>query len=82
MELQLAEHGPSTTAERGPQAPLIATRPRILVAEDDDGVAETLRVILEDDGYEIRRAQNGLQAIDVINEVPFDLVILDLKCQR
>jgi len=79
IELYLPEHGPSAAAERGPQAPLIATRPRILVAEDDDGVAETLKLVLEDDGYEIRRAIDGLQAMEFIDEMPFDLVILDLE---
>jgi len=79
MELPLVEHGQAATAERGPQAPLIATRPRILVAEDDEGVAETLELVLEDDGYEVRRAKDGLEALDVIDEVPLDLVILDLE---
>jgi len=79
MQLQLAEHGPSSTTERGPQSPRLATRPRILLVEDDDAVAETLNAVLEDDGYEIRRAKDGLQAIGVITEVPFDLVILDLE---
>jgi CheY-like chemotaxis protein len=79
MELRLVERGPAATAERGPQAPLIATRPRILVAEDDDAVAKTLEMVLEDDGYEIRRAKNGLEALKAIHEMPFDLVILDLE---
>jgi CheY-like chemotaxis protein len=79
MELHLPEHGQSTTSERGPQAPFMATRPRVLVAEDDDGVAETLKSVLEDDGDEIRRAQDGLQAVNLLNELPFDLVILDLE---
>jgi CheY-like chemotaxis protein len=79
MELRLAESGSAATPERGPQAPLIATRPRILVAEDDDAVAKTLELVLEDDGYEIRRAKNGLEALEVIDQMPFDLVILDLE---
>jgi CheY-like chemotaxis protein/phosphoribosyl 1,2-cyclic phosphodiesterase len=79
MELVLAEHGPSVVAERGPQAPLLPTRPRILVAEDDDGVAETLKSVLEDDGYEIRRARDGVEAVNLLGEVPFDLVLLDLE---
>lgn len=78
MELVLAEQGQSTVAERGPQAPLLPTRPRILVAEDDDALAETLKAVLEDDGYEIRRAKDGVQAVKMIGEVPFDLVLLDL----
>jgi CheY-like chemotaxis protein/ribonuclease BN (tRNA processing enzyme) len=79
MELVLSEHGRSSIAERGPQAPLMPTRPRILVAEDDDGVAETLKSVLEDDGYEVRRARDGLQAVDLITEASFDLVLLDLE---
>ena len=79
MELALAEQGRSTIAERGPQAPLLPTRPRILVAEDDDGVAETLKSVLEDDGYEIRRARDGVAAVNLLGEVPFDLVLLDLE---
>jgi CheY-like chemotaxis protein/ribonuclease BN (tRNA processing enzyme) len=79
MELRLVERGPSAAPERGPQAPLIATRPRILVAEDDDAVAKTLELVLEDDGYEIRRAKDGLEALKIIDEMPFDLVILDLE---
>jgi CheY-like chemotaxis protein/phosphoribosyl 1,2-cyclic phosphodiesterase len=79
MELILAEHGRSTIAERGPQAPILPTRPRILVAEDDDGVAETLKSVLEDDGYEIRRARDGVEALNLLGEVPFDLVLLDLE---
>jgi len=79
MELRLAERSPPATAARGPQAPLIATRPRILIAEDDDGVAATLGLVLEDDGYEIRRAKDGLGALDVLDEVPCDLVILDME---
>jgi CheY-like chemotaxis protein/ribonuclease BN (tRNA processing enzyme) len=79
MELALAEHGQSTIVERGPQAPLLPTRPRILVAEDDDGVAETLKSVLEDDGYEIRRARDGVEAVSMLGEVPFNLVLLDLE---
>src|ERR1051326_4861072 len=79
MELALAEQGRSTIAERGPQAPLLPTRPRILVAEDDDGVAETRKSVLEDDGYEIRRARDGVAAVNLLGAVPFDLVLLDLE---
>jgi CheY-like chemotaxis protein/phosphoribosyl 1,2-cyclic phosphodiesterase len=79
MELLLLEHGRSRVTDRGPLSPLMPTRPRILVAEDDDGVAETLKSILEDDGYEVRRTKDGLQTLELISQMPFDLLLLDLE---
>jgi CheY-like chemotaxis protein/ribonuclease BN (tRNA processing enzyme) len=79
LELVLSEYGHPTIADRSPQAPLLPTRPRILVAEDDDGVAETLKSVLEDDGYEVRRAKDGPHAVELIGAVHFDLVLLDLE---
>jgi CheY-like chemotaxis protein/ribonuclease BN (tRNA processing enzyme) len=79
MQLVLAEHGSSITADRGPQPPSMPVRPRILVAEDDDAVAETLRSVLQDDGYEMQRAADGLQAIELVKQSPFDLLLLDLE---
>lgn len=79
MELRLAEGSESIPPDRGPHAPLLPTRPQILVAEDDDGVAETLESILEGDGYEVRRAADGLKALKLIKELSFDLVLLDLE---
>jgi DNA-binding response OmpR family regulator len=57
----------------------LPTRPRILIAEDDDGVAYTLNDVLEEDGYEVRRASNGRQALEMVAEYQFDLVLLDLE---
>jgi CheY-like chemotaxis protein len=79
MELLLSERSESLITDKGPHAPLMPTRPQILVAEDDDGVAETLRSVLEDDGYEVRRAADGLQAVELIEQQIFDLVLLDLE---
>jgi DNA-binding response OmpR family regulator len=79
MDVWLAERGISVVADRGPQAPLMPTRPRILLAEDDDGVADTLNDILMEDGYEVRRAADGVQAVELMKQQQFDLVLLDLQ---
>ena len=53
---------------------------RILVVDDDPVVLWVFRDTLTDlgDGYEIVTAQSGLEALDKVKEVPFDLVITDL----
>jgi CheY-like chemotaxis protein len=52
---------------------------RVLVIDDDDGVRDSFRAALEDAGYAVTTADNGLSGIEsAIAERP-DLVFLDLK---
>jgi putative two-component system response regulator len=56
-----------------------ATAPqRILVVEDNAAVAGLLRRVLLGEGYEVRVAEDGLQALDRIAAYCPDLVLLDL----
>src|SRR3984885_5055406 len=53
---------------------------RILVVDDDQGGLEALSDILEYEGYTVERAQNGLQALEHLQQsrpLP-NLIILDL----
>lgn len=52
----------------------------ILVVDDDRGAMEALSDILEYEGYNVQRAQNGLQALEYLHTAkpPPNLVILDL----
>jgi CheY-like chemotaxis protein len=50
---------------------------RVLVVEDDEGVAEAISMALED-RYEILQAHNGQQALALLATTPVDLVVLDL----
>ena len=79
MELVLPEHGTLTPADGVSHATVLAPRPRILLAEDDDAVAYTLNDVLEDDGYQVKRAADGRQAVELASQHPFDLVLLDLE---
>lgn len=50
---------------------------RILVAEDDQSVAEMLELFLRKEGYEPVFVQNGLSALERWGREPYDLLILD-----
>lgn len=52
---------------------------KILVIDDDPAVRSAFKLILEDDSFSVREAENGLQGIEMaIAERP-DLIFLDLR---
>ena len=52
---------------------------KALVVDDDEMILDILEYILESDGYEITRATDVGQAINVLNLEFFDLVVTDLQ---
>jgi CheY-like chemotaxis protein len=51
----------------------------ILIVEDDDDIREALSQILELEGYVVRQAVNGREALDISAEQPTpSLILLDL----
>jgi DNA-binding NtrC family response regulator len=52
---------------------------RILLVEDRDSLRRLLARALADDGYEVAAAATGGDAIRLLGERPFDLVLTDLK---
>lgn len=51
---------------------------RILVAEDDDDISESVAEVLEDAGYSVDICRNGKEALDSLRGRPADLIVLDL----
>lgn len=51
---------------------------RILIVEDDAKTAELVRLYLEKEGYQVKTAASGRQAIDLARQKEFDLIVLDL----
>jgi DNA-binding response OmpR family regulator len=52
---------------------------RLLIVEDDDRVRAALRLALEDEGYEVREAQDAEIALEVLRrDGPPDVMIVDL----
>src|SRR6266849_4878776 len=61
--------------ETGPLAPM---RPMILIVDDDPGIRESFRLILEEH-YELVEAGDGRQAIEIVRTSEVDLVLLDIR---
>ncbi len=53
-------------------------RTRILVVDDDAAITATFEIILVGEGYEVKTATGGVEAIDMARREPFDVVLLDL----
>jgi len=51
---------------------------RILVADDEPGVRARLQELLEQAGYAVATAANGLEALELQRDNPVDLVITDI----
>jgi two-component system nitrogen regulation response regulator NtrX len=52
--------------------------PEILVVDDEPGIRELMREILEEEGYEVRMAENGTRARAALEDKVPDLVLLDI----
>jgi type IV pilus assembly protein PilB len=55
---------------------------RILVADDDAQMRRLIRSILERDGYEVTEAADGLDALEVMESRPIDLMVMDIDMPR
>jgi two-component system response regulator MprA len=55
---------------------------RVLVVEDDAEITDVLRRSLRHEGYEVRTASDGVEALDAAVEFVPDLVVLDLGLPR
>src|SRR5512136_1179895 len=55
-----------------------APAPLILIAADDMELRAMLRILLERDGYQIREARNGEEAVDLCRQQLPDVVLLDI----
>ncbi len=53
--------------------------PRILVVDDEQSMRHFLKILLVKDGYEVSIAENGDDALEIIDQDPFDLVISDIR---
>ncbi|MEY3397028.1 MAG: two-component response regulator MtrA, partial [Actinomycetota bacterium] len=52
---------------------------RLLFIEDDQHIRAALKLALEDEGYEIVEASDGIKGLSAFESTPVDLVLLDLR---
>jgi two-component system response regulator PilR (NtrC family) len=57
-------------------------KPRILVVDDELSVREFFEILLAKEGYETVTALDGKDALRLIREQPFDLIITDLQMKE
>ena len=50
----------------------------VLVCDDDEAILESLRIYLDNEGYRVLTAKNGVKALEQINQNEIHCVILDI----
>jgi two-component system, OmpR family, response regulator MprA len=56
--------------------------PTVLVVEDEPVIRELMAILLEDEGYAVRQAVDGLQALEMLEQHGVDLILSDVKMPR
>jgi CheY-like chemotaxis protein len=59
----------------GPHGPMR----KVLLVDDEDSLRKVLKDLLERDGYEVSEARDGVQALEQVDRVGPDIVVLDLN---
>jgi two-component system response regulator AtoC len=52
---------------------------RVLIADDDDALRESLELVLSAEGYEVVSARDGAAALALLEAQPVDVVLCDLR---
>lgn len=73
------EIGPGTKLEDINDLKAILAGKSILVVEDEPAIRDIIKDILEEYSLNIVEVENGLMALEKIAQIPFDLVLTDMK---
>ena len=68
-----------------PADPLLEPHPLlpcILVVEDEPVIRELMAILLEEEGYAVHQAVDGLEALETVEQHTVDLVLSDVKMPR
>jgi type II secretory ATPase GspE/PulE/Tfp pilus assembly ATPase PilB-like protein/CheY-like chemotaxis protein len=52
---------------------------KVLLVDDEDSLRKVMRDLLERDGYAVTEARDGVQALDQVDRVGPDIIVLDLN---
>ena len=52
---------------------------KILIIDREPDIRKSLEALLRKEGYHVRSASGGKEAIDILKSEPFDLVIMDIN---
>lgn len=79
---KLASSGRLRTVQRGTASVEQRRRKRVLVVDDSLTVRELERKLLDNHGYEVEVAVDGMDGWNVVRSDPFDLVVTDVDMPR
>ena len=85
VKLPLAQTSslPGEVVEATPaQAPASGNRRKVLVVDDNRDSAMSLALLLELDGHEVRRAYDGLEALEIADDFRPEVTLLDIGMPR
>ncbi|WP_026190937.1 response regulator [Methylobacterium sp. WSM2598] len=78
VRLDLEPVAPAPAAAPPEPEPFLAA-PRILLVEDIPANQKLVRLILEEEGYAVDTASNGVEAVAMIRSAPYRLVLMDVQ---
>lgn len=55
---------------------------KILVVDDEKEIRNLLEIYLLNEGYEVTKAKDGLEALELIDKEDFDLIVLDIMMPK
>jgi two-component system response regulator HydG len=58
---------------------MLATKPNVLVIDDESGILDTLRILLKNEGFTPHTALGGRQGLERIAELTPDIVLSDVR---
>ena len=58
---------------------MMTTRQVILIVDDEEGLREALVRLLEEEGYAVLAAENGEQALEILQHAHIDLVLTEMR---
>src|SRR5690625_1115615 len=56
--------------------------PKVLIVDDEMSIRKTLSDILGYEDYKVETATNGIEALNLIKKIPFDVILCDIKMPK
>ena len=83
LSLSSLDIGAATAVEKSRGRKLITGRkPRALVVDDSLSIRKYVSSLLFQKGFEVESARNGYEALDLLKNKPFDIVVTDLEMPK
>lgn len=78
---QTGSTGLTPPARKAPRGSPLRGSLHVLVAEDNAVNQKVATALLTKWGHTLKLANNGREAVDMIDKEPFDLILMDVSCQ-